>query len=164
MLVGVISDTHDDVENTKKAIGIFKNKKVDIVLHLGDYVAPPIVRLFQGLKLIGIYGNNDGFKDGLNKAFKEIEGELKGDFAELELDKSNIALYHGTERKISEALAKSGNYDIVLTGHNHIPEIINFGKTLLLNPGSPHKLFQHNTKPSVGILDTKTKKFEHINI
>jgi uncharacterized protein len=62
--IGVISDTHDDIENTEKAIKIFNLKKVDHVFHAGDYVYPGVISLFKKLnketKFCGVRGNNAG--------------------------------------------------------------------------------------------------------
>lgn len=160
MKIGIISDTHDDVETTKKAIQTFKDEKVDLVFHLGDYVSPPIVRLFKGLKLIGIFGNNDGYKYVLIKAFEEIGGDIKGDFATLKLEGLRIALYHGEFLEISEALAKSQEYDLVLTGHWHKSERKEIGKTLWISLGATHQTFSKDSHPTIGFYDTLTKRFE----
>lgn len=164
MKIGVIADTHDDVENTKKAIEIFQDEKVDFVVHLGDYVSPPIVRLFKDLKLIGIFGNNDGYKYVLMKTFEEIGGEIKGDFAVIEIERVKIALYHGEFREISEALAKSGDYEFVLTAHWHKSEKKQIGKTLWVNLGSANRFFAENLNPVIGIFNTEVKDFNFIKI
>ncbi len=164
MKIGTISDTHDDVENTKKAIEIFKEKGVDFVVHLGDYISPPMVRLFKGLKLVGIFGNNDGCKQGLIKAFNDIEGEIKGEFAVIETEGIKIALYHGEFGEISEALAKSGDYDLLLTGHSHKSEKKEIGKTLWISLGSINRFFAEDTNPAIGIFETKTKEFKFIEL
>lgn len=160
MKIGIISDTHDDVETVKKATQAFKEEKVDLVFHLGDYISPPIVRLFKGLKLIGIFGNNDGYKYVLIKAFEEIGGDIKGDFATLEVEGLKIALYHGEFPEISEALAKSQDYDLVLTGHWHKSEIKEIGKTLWISLGAVHQTFSKDPHPTIGFYDTATRKFE----
>jgi len=59
MKIGIISDTHDDIDNIKKAVKIFKDKGIKTVIHLGDIVAPPAIKFFKGFKLIGIFGNNE---------------------------------------------------------------------------------------------------------
>jgi putative phosphoesterase len=164
MRIGIVSDTHDDEGNVKKIIRIFKNEKIEQVIHLGDYIAPPIVKLFKDFKLIGIFGNNDGYKFYLMKVFEEICGELLGDFARIEIDGLQIALYHGEFREISDALAKSGDYDIVFCGHFHKSERTVFGKTLLLSPGSAHSYFKKDSSPTFGIFDTSNKNFEIISI
>ncbi len=44
MKIGIISDTHDDIENVQEAIQIFNKNKVDYVIHAGDYVFPGILK------------------------------------------------------------------------------------------------------------------------
>jgi predicted phosphodiesterase len=122
------------------------------------------VRLFKDLKLTGIFGNNDGYKYVLIKAFDEVGGEMKGDFGILEIDGVKIALYHGEFKEISEALAKSGNFDVLLTGHWHKSEKKEFGRTLWISLGSVHRSFAENSTPVVGIFETKTKEFEFVRL
>ena len=55
----MISDTHDNIENIHKSLKVFKNNKTSIVIHAGDYVSPDAIRVFQGMKLVGVFGNND---------------------------------------------------------------------------------------------------------
>jgi uncharacterized protein len=164
MRIAIVSDSHDDESNVKKAIRIIRNEKIVEVFHLGDFVAPPVLKLFQGFKITGVFGNNDGYKFGLIKMFNEINGEILGDFGKVEIGGLKIALYHGEYREISEALAKSGDYDVVFCGHFHKSEISRFGNTLLLSPGSLHDTFKKDTSPTFGIFDTKDMSFEIISI
>lgn len=164
MKIGIISDTHDDVSCTKNAIEIFKRQKVDFVIHLGDYTSPPIVRLFKGMKLIGVFGNNDGYKFILAKTFDEIGGEIKGDFGVVEVDGLKIALYHGEFKEISESLAKNGDYDAVFSGHWHKSSIKKVGRTLWVNMGSAKREFAENNNPVVGIFDTIDKNVNIMEI
>ena len=84
MKIGIISDSHDHMDNIAKSVRIFKDRGVAYVLHIGDYVNPNSVRAFQGIKLVGIFGNNDGDKFRLMTAFNAISGEIKGEFYEFE--------------------------------------------------------------------------------
>ena len=43
MNIGIISDTHDDVEYTNKAIDIFEKKDVKVILHAGDIISPAMI-------------------------------------------------------------------------------------------------------------------------
>jgi uncharacterized protein len=74
MKIGIISDTHDDIENVRRAIGIFSKEEVLYVIHAGDYVFPGSVMEFKNLnaRLIGVLGNNDGERGLLLKAFLEV--------------------------------------------------------------------------------------------
>jgi uncharacterized protein len=62
MKIGLISDTHDDIENVIRAIDIFNKEQVQYVIHTGDYVFPGIVMEFKNLnaRSIGVLSNNDG--------------------------------------------------------------------------------------------------------
>jgi putative phosphoesterase len=46
MKIGLISDTHDNVENIRKAIKEFNDRNVDLVLHAGDFASPIAVESF----------------------------------------------------------------------------------------------------------------------
>ncbi|MFO7967285.1 MAG: metallophosphoesterase [Archaeoglobaceae archaeon] len=164
MMIGVVSDTHDDIENTEKVIAKFKENKVDLVVHLGDYVSPPTLKLFEGLKVVGVFGNNDGYKEGLIKIFNQIGGEIKGDFGIMEVDNLNMALFHGEFSELPRALAKSGDYDVVFYGHSHKFEKSKYGNSLLLNPGSCHRSFTEDEYPTAGIFDTTNKQFKAIDL
>jgi uncharacterized protein len=88
MKIGIISDTHDDLDSVRQAVLLFKKENVDLVIHAGDYVYPGVVEKFADLpnaRLVGVLGNNDGEKIGLFQRFSKIGGELKGDFCETDL-------------------------------------------------------------------------------
>ena len=86
MKIGLISDTHDNIENILKAVRKFNSRRVDIVLHAGDFVSPIVLESFAGIKLVGILGNNDIDIPGMTLAFNKINGELKGEIFEAVYD------------------------------------------------------------------------------
>lgn len=150
MKLGIISDTHDDIDNVHKAIDIFNQERVQYVIHAGDYVFPGIVMEFKRLhaKLIGVLGNNDGEKVQLLRAFLEVGGELKGEIGEMRVDGLKVGIYHGTSTEIKKQLADSGHYNILVCGHTHRVEpsrlteegiLVNGDSTLVLNPGTSHR-------------------------
>lgn len=81
-------------------------------------------------------------------------------------DNKKIAAYHGDSDIIVNSLVKCQEYDVVLTGHNHIAHIKKVGDTLHINPGAVNGL--RNAKKikdvSVAIYDTKSEKAEIINL
>lgn len=170
--IGVISDTHDDVENTEKAINIFNMLKVDYIFHAGDYVYPGMISLFKKLnketKFYGVRGNNDGELMGITRQFDEIENaQFLNEFGKLLISSKNIAIYHGTNSDLSESLKESQLFDILILGHTHIKRIEKMGKTLVLNPGPLNRnFFSKNTNdgPCVIIYYEKRELAEFINI
>jgi len=161
MKIGIISDSHDNIDNITRSVRVFKDRGVAYVLHLGDYVNPNSVRAFQGIKLVGIFGNNDGDKFRLMTAFNDISGEIRGDFYEFEEARLKFACYHGTELPIKDALIKCSRYDVVISGHTHECENIRTGKTLSLNPGTAHGF---GYKATIMIFDTQTMDAELIEL
>jgi putative phosphoesterase len=133
MFVGVIADTHDNMNMLKKAVDLFNARGVGLALHAGDYIAPFTARELRRLecKLVGVFGNNDGERFGLVKSFEGF-GELREGVHQLELDGKMIAITHYPE--IAQTLAGSGAYDVVVYGHTHRADIRG-PKPLVINPG-----------------------------
>src|SRR5262245_30251008 len=102
MKIGLISDTHDNIQNIRKAISLFTNKNVSFVIHAGDIVSPEAVKAFLGVKIIAVLGNNDLEVNGLAYAFDKIGGQLKGEFCEMEHDDLIFVLYNGNNLRKKE--------------------------------------------------------------
>ena len=161
MKIGLISDTHDNIQNIQKAISLFNDKHVSFVIHAGDIVSPEAVEAFTGVKLIAVLGNNDLEVDGLTNAFDRIGGQLKGEFHELVQDDLIFAIYHGTNPRRKESLIQSGKYDVVVYGHTHRIQNKKIGKTLVVNPGTAKGWF-FGYRATAAVFDTKTKESEFL--
>ncbi|MFH5831353.1 metallophosphoesterase [Halalkalibaculum sp. DA3122] len=161
MLTGLISDTHDHVPHIKKAVDLFEEKGVELVLHAGDYCSPFTIPHFNGLNLKGIFGNNDGDRYLLMNKFDAIDADLEGEFMELEIGSLHVAVYHGTYPGITEALYKSGLYDVVVSGHTHTAFTKTVNHTLAINPGTAHGF---DEKATVALLDTETLDVEFVEL
>jgi len=138
VLVGMMADTHDNLPQVEKAVRKFNEENVSLVLHAGDYVAPFVIPKFKELhaKLIGVFGNNDGDREHLRKAFSENPNfEVRGNFAEVQAEGLKVALLHGSERELLKVLIESQFFDVVVHGHSHVAEAYRKGRTLVVNPG-----------------------------
>ncbi|EKQ54671.1 MAG: phosphoesterase, MJ0936 family [Methanobacterium sp. Maddingley MBC34] len=133
-MIGIMSDSHDHLEAIRAAVEIFNQAKVDLVVHAGDLISPFTSKEFDKLQapLEAIFGNNDGERRGLRLAYAELC--TLEDFKELEVDGRKIAVIHGTNESMVDALRKSGKYDLVIRGHTHRTEIVK-GQTMVINPG-----------------------------
>ena len=155
MLIGIMSDTHDNLPMIEKAIARLNEENVDLVLHAGDYVAPFVIPKFKKLKakLIGVFGNNDGDHELLRKRFSENKNlEIHGSFALVTAKNLRIALLHGSEEELLNALIDCEGFDVVVHGHKHGPEIHRKGKTLVIGCG---EVCGYVTgEPSIVLLDT----------
>ncbi|THE65499.1 metallophosphoesterase [Salinadaptatus halalkaliphilus] len=155
MNIGIISDTHDNVEAIERATEIFAEEGVEIVVHCGDFIAPLMVPYFGEFELHGVLGNNDGDVANLGAAFDSLgnESELHGRFASLEFDGLSMAVLHGEQKDEVEAIAAGETYDFVCYGHHHERERAEEGRTTVINPGA-HVLPKSEEDRTVAILDT----------
>tara|TARA_B100001741_G_C16392213_1_gene523005 strand:- start:339 stop:830 length:492 start_codon:yes stop_codon:yes gene_type:complete len=161
MNIGVVSDTHNNLNNIKKIIALFNEKKVDLVIHTGDISNAKTLENFSSLnsKLIGVYGNNDRNEIGLD----EICNKYSFDFQEppnfIKIENRNIAIFHEPE-KIDETLKENPSIDIVLHGHTHRYRNENSNGVLIFNPGESAGLQKGSN--AIGILNTRSLKAKRI--
>ncbi|TFH12815.1 metallophosphoesterase [Candidatus Bathyarchaeota archaeon] len=136
MIIGLVSDTHDNVPYIKKAITRLKEEHVELVLHAGDYIAPFTAKPYSELDvpLIGVFGNNCAETDALRRVYAEVGCDIRGYFTEVEADGLRIALLHG-HRKEDLDRAFSGGFDVIVRGHTHRSSISHENDILVINPG-----------------------------
>jgi len=156
-MIGVVSDTHDNVEAVESIVEKFEDEGVDTVVHCGDYIAPPVLPFFDtdAFELHGVLGNNDGEIEGLNAGFDAMDcATLHGRFADLTLGSARFAVLHGGSKQEVDALAEGEAYDYVLYGHYHVKEKRDVNGTTVLNPGAhfPTVPDEHRT---VALVDTE---------
>ncbi|HEY7109754.1 MAG TPA: metallophosphoesterase [Nitrososphaeraceae archaeon] len=163
MIIGLISDTHDNVEKIQRAIKEFGNRSVELILHAGDFVSPTTVESFSGFKVVGVRGNNDVDVSGLALAFKKINGELIDEILDTTYDGLRFAMYHGTNYTKRESLIKSGKFDVVIYGHTHRKIIKKCGKTLIVNPGTA-KGWVFGRYATAAVLDTTNRNVDFFDI
>jgi uncharacterized protein len=165
MLIGAISDSHDNLPQIEKAVQALNNQKVGLVLHAGDYVAGFVIPKFKALncKLIGVFGNNDGDHELLKKRFSETNNcTIHDRFTAVTIEGYRVALLHGHETELLNAIIDSESFDAVIHGHSHNMGIERKGKTLSINPG---ELCGYLTgKPTVAILDTEKNEAKIIEL
>ncbi len=138
MLIGAISDTHDNLPQIEKAVKSLNDQKVGLVLHAGDYVAGFVIPRLSKLNcpLIGVLGNNDGDHELLRKRFSETSNcTIHDRFTQVTVEGYRIALLHGHEAELLSVIISSGYFDAVIHGHSHSKGIEQRGKTLAINPG-----------------------------
>lgn len=165
MLIGLMADTHDNLPLVDKAVTKLNEANVELTLHAGDFVAPFVVRRFKGLKskLIGVFGNNDGDHVLLKRRFSEYKNlEMRGTFAEIVVGGVKIALLHGSEGELLEALVNSGYFDFVVHGHSHNAESYWKGKTFVVNPGEVCGYL--SGRSTIALLDTEKREVKMVEL
>src|SRR3954463_13302784 len=118
--IGIISDTHGLLrpEAERRLAG------VDHIVHAGDIGRPEIICALRKIAPVtAIRGNVDTG----DWARKYPETKL------VSLAKKSIYVLHDVKTLVSNPGAR---FDVVVSGHSHVPKIDTVGGILYLNPGS----------------------------
>ncbi|MEW6040675.1 MAG: metallophosphoesterase [Elusimicrobiota bacterium] len=161
MKIGIMADSHENMDMIEKAVEVFNKAGVETVLHAGDIISPITFKEFKKLNchLICVYGNNDGEKEFLKEKFKG-KGEFHRVSYEGEFSGLKVLMMH--EPRQIEALAASQRYDVIIYGHTHREDLRTQGKTLIVNPGECGGWLEG--KNTVIILELPSKKVEVVDL
>lgn len=168
MILGVISDSHDDVESLERVLELFQRFGIDELIHLGDLISPfsldPI--LSSGIPFRILRGNNDA---EVLLALRSVErgGIYHQSPVEMDLDGAKLLLFHGfgdseLTKFTAISLASSGRFDFVLYGHTHEVHVEEIGDTLVVNPGE--LCGKLSGRKTAALLDIEAKKVEVLDL
>ncbi|OGZ78601.1 MAG: hypothetical protein A2528_01330 [Candidatus Staskawiczbacteria bacterium RIFOXYD2_FULL_37_9] len=152
MKIAIVSDTHNNWANFKKAIEWIKKEKIQLIFHCGDISSQETIddarKLFEN-DIKFVKGNADYDMPDLP------------DFMELEIENKKVTFAHFPAE--AKKMAQSGKYDMVFYGHTHKACLARRslgegggGKSkecLLVNPGELAGQFY---KPTFAVYDTAT--------
>lgn len=154
MKAAIISDTHDHILNTRRAIDQANSLGAEVLIHCGDLVSPFMLEeldAFRGTVHL-IFGNNPGDQPLLVRSC-EARGEkitLHGWAGRLDLGGRAAVIVHEPFHVM--ALARSRDFDLVLFGHTHRWHREKVGRTLVVNPG---EILGRKEEPGWALLDTE---------
>jgi uncharacterized protein len=134
MRITIISDIHDQLWNLEAALETVQD--TDALICCGDLCSPFVVDVLARFtkEIHVVFGNNDADLYRItSKASKLPQFHLYGEFFEREFDGKRFAVNHFDY--IAKPLARSGKYDVVCFGHNHIMELAREETYWLINPG-----------------------------
>lgn len=136
MLLGIISDTHDDLARTRQAIAQLCAAGAEALIHCGDLSSPPIIAECAALPFWFVFGNHDcDSVPALQSAAVEHGATCLGLRGTLELAGRRIAVVHGhLTTDIERVIADKPDY--FLFGHTHAPSDEVIDGTRRINPGA----------------------------
>lgn len=160
MLIGIMADSHEQIEKIKKAVSIFNERGIFHLYHAGDIISPITYSAFEKLKcrIDFIFGNNDGEMFFLIEKFKDIASFHKRYF-EFEIDDKKFLMMH--EPYLLNSLEKASDFDCIIYGHTHKLDIRK-GKPMIINPGEAGGILAEHS--SIVILETSDMNAEVIDL
>lgn len=162
MRIGVLSDTHNNLHNTRLALEALRAAGAERLIHCGDITTPEIVLLFAGWEVAFVLGNNDYDRAGLSAAARSIGARPPQAIQVIHAPQATIAAAHGHHYADVFRLLASRKYTYVCLGHSHRrrDEVRQGYGVRVINPGA-----LGGSKPqtrSVCLLDTATNRVEFI--
>ena len=119
--IGIISDTHGLVRQS--VIKSFKD--VNLIVHAGDVGKPEVLETLQTIaKAHPVRGNVDGGKWADSLPFTEV------------VQVGQVYLYVLHDLETLDLDPAAAGFNVVISGHSHIPEIKEQNGVIFLNPGS----------------------------
>lgn len=159
MKLGIISDTHDQIERTSRGVSALIKAGAETLIHCGDITGRDVILEFGGIPSLFVLGNNDFDHDELRRAILGIGGTSLGRGAVVELHGRKIAVTHGDSTREIRRLVET-NPDYFLFGHSHKATDERRGATRWINPGALYRA----TPWSVAVLDLETDRLEFLTI
>ena len=152
MRIGVLSDTHGDLDNV--AIALARLGKLDMLLHAGDcYGDVDQLIKMTDIPVKAVIGNCDMWCGGPRELLLDLEGK-------------KVLLVHGHQYGIKNGFqrlylrAEELGVNVVVYGHTHQAESLLYGGILLFNPGSISRP-RNQDYPSYGLLEIKEERILH---
>ncbi len=152
MRIGVLSDTHSNIELLRSAIQrMLEFGRIDLVIHLGDNYKDAEVIAENGISYIRVPGVYcEAYKDPsiTNRRIEVFEGWR---FLLSHTDSSHPLDLPDDLRP--ESLLRSHKVDVFLHGHTHKPRLEVKDGILFMNPGHLKQENEKGIKPSFGLID-----------
>ena len=149
MRIGILSDTHDEVERTERAVAALRKAGAEILVHCGDLMSPEIVHACSVLPFYFVFGNHDcDVVPQLEAAAESVGATCLRWGGEFEVADKRIAVVHGHLTMDLHPLL-TAQPDYLLSGHSHVTHDFRVGSTRRINPGALHRADNY----SVAVLD-----------
>lgn len=163
MKIAILSDSHDHIPNLRRAVNHSNLEGAELLIHCGDLISPfmlPQLHRFRGQVHL-IYGNNAGDQHLISSQCATMFDNIHHHGIQGEITADGLIIGFNHYPELARGLAMTGQNDIVCCGHNHIHNVENLGKCLLINPGD---LLGKDDKPGFMLLDTTDKSVIRIEV
>lgn len=160
MKLGILSDTHNQLERTQRAVRLLADEGAQALVHCGDLATADIVAACAILPAWFVFGNHDADSvPELEQAAKQHGVTCLGWGGEIELAGKRIAISHGHLAREMRPL-RAARPDYLLSGHSHAAIAWNDDGIRCINPGALHR-----ANPwTVALLDLSTDQLKELEV
>src|SRR5262245_58126259 len=160
MRLGILSDTHNQLARTRRAVELLRTAGAEVLVHCGDLTRPEVVAVCAVLPCSFVFGNNDAdMVPELRQAMTAAGAVCLEWGGEVMLAGKRVAVTHGhMHTDVRRLLATRPDY--LLSGHSHIATDRREGLTRRINPGA----LSRADKFSVALLDLETDDLQLLTV
>lgn len=159
MRIGILSDTHDQVERTRRAVAALLAGGAEALIHCGDLTIPAVVEEVVGAPAYIVFGNCDYYPDDLRLAMRRTGATCLERGGLIELGGRRVAVAHGdSHREIERLTAEAPDY--FFSGHTHLRRDDREGPIRFINPGALYRASVF----TVGLLDLDSDDYRSMTI
>jgi putative phosphoesterase len=159
MRVGILSDTHDQVDRTRVAVKVLIEAGAETLIHCGDITIPEVVYELAPRPSYFVFGNCDDDLGDLRRAIAAIGGICLERGGLIDLHGHRLAVTHGDSVRESSRL-EAERPEYFLSGHTHRADDVRRDAIRRINPGALHRA----TTWTVALLDVSTDQLEMLPI
>ncbi|MCL2701251.1 MAG: YfcE family phosphodiesterase [Phycisphaerae bacterium] len=172
MIIGIVSDTHGQIDSLRSALEIFSARGVQAVVHCGDIDSAECLEALAGLGVptYAVGGNMDANLTDLPR-LADIAGVVfSWDSLAFSIGQNTcVAVTHGHNPRVMADLMENPANKFLFHGHTHCQrdEHVERGDRAaaihVINPGALHKP-KSPTHPTVAVLDTDRDVVEFLDV
>jgi putative phosphoesterase len=160
MLLGILSDTHNQIPRLRQAIEMLRANGAEALVHCGDLTERKVVSACAVLPCFFVFGNNDSDNvSALKDAMAGCGAVCLGWGGEVTVAGKRVAVTHGHMGKDVGRLL-SAQPDYLLSGHSHQARDWREGTTRRINPGALYRA----TEFTVALLDLETDELQFLTV
>ena len=138
MRIGILSDTHDQVQRTKSAVAMLVEGGAETLIHCGDLTIADVVDECSVLPCYFVFGNCDYDRESLRQAINRVGGTCLERGGLIALGGRRLAVTHGDlDQELRRLAALEPDY--LFSGHTHVASDVQKGPTRWINPGALHR-------------------------
>ncbi len=160
MKIGLLSDSHGDLQITRRAVSKLREGGAEYLIHCGDVGGRAVLEAMMVLPTAFVLGNTDYNRAALLEVARNGSMNADASMVRLLLDGRNLAVTHGDDEKLLRRLIDSQEYDFVFHGHTHKQRDERIGRTHVVNPGALHRA----AIKTVALIDLGGDEVEFLNI
>lgn len=160
MIIGVLSDSHSNLQSLRDAAAALTARSVRTVIHCGDICSVAAVETLRRLDVHWVFGNCDLDHELLRQTMIRNGHTCHGLLGSLETGEHRVGFTHGHRSQLLETMVADRRHRYVCHGHTHVIRDETVDGVRVLCPGA-----LANAQPlSMLVLDTGSGAAEWVEL